>query len=117
MADNESTMPVNDDLENAQRLWQQAVESENALLKQRERIHKMYPLILVGMAILATLIGALVFSAFGVDLQEAIPALIVIALIASVGVVLSIDKYCAHRVRNVTVLKRRAAEQHRKAQR
>ncbi len=103
--------------EEAERLLRSAIESEKALEQQRDRVHRWYPYILVGAGICATLIGMLVFWLTGIPLGEAIPALIVIALVAAVGVVLAIDKYCAHRVHKVHTLKLRASERYRQVTR
>ncbi|HID48701.1 MAG TPA: hypothetical protein EYP40_03650 [Chromatiales bacterium] len=100
--------------EEAERLLRQAIESEKALEQQRDRVHRWYPFILVGVGLCATLLGMLVFWLVGIPLSDTIPALIVIALVAAVGVVLTIDKYCAHRVHKVHTLKVRASERYRR---
>ncbi|MCG6935345.1 MAG: ABC transporter permease [Proteobacteria bacterium] len=117
MTENTSPDTPDSNREQADHLLRQAIESEQALQQQRERVNKWYPYILVGVAVCATLIGILVFWLIGIPLDEAIPALIVTALVASVGFVLAIDKYCAHRVHKVHTLKLRAIEHQRKASR
>lgn len=114
MTDQTSSEKTETEREQAERLLRQAMASEQALQQQRDRVHKWYPYILVGVAISALLIGMLVFWVVDIPLDEAIPALIVIALVASVGFVLAIDKYCTHRVNKVHTLKLRASERYRK---